>query len=156
MNTHRRSRRVEYDVEPRREFLSRKIAEAKQRSTPILELNLNSGLWLKGASEQVEELFVGEYHRSEQKLAGHEMESLLRNTDSTSITTMYLESGCTHNSPQGTARSLDHWVGPVGKHHFVEECGVRWKTERRLQIIPAGLPRDHMPIILTQRPHTPA
>ena len=37
----------------------KKIAEAKQRRTPILELDLNSGLGLKGASEQVEEPFVG-------------------------------------------------------------------------------------------------
>ena len=74
------------------------------------------------------------------------MESLLRNTDSTSITTMYLEYGPTYFSPQGTSRTLDRWVGPVGIHHIVEECRVLWKTGRRLQIIPAGLPRDHMPI----------
>ena len=41
------------------EFLQKNIAEAKQRSTPILGLDLNSGLGLKGASEQVEEPFVG-------------------------------------------------------------------------------------------------
>ena len=73
---------------------------------------------LKGASEQVEEPFVGEFHRTEQKLAGHEMENLLRNTDSTSITTMFPESGPTYFSPQGTSRTLDHWVGPVGIHHI--------------------------------------
>ena len=55
-------------------------------------LGLNSGLGLKGVSEPIEDPFVGEYHRGKQKLAGHEMESLLRNTDSTSITTMYSES----------------------------------------------------------------
>ena len=73
------------------EFLQKKnIAEAKQRSTSILGLDLNSGLGLKGASEQVEEPLVGEFHRGEQKLAGHEMETLLRPTDSTSITTELL------------------------------------------------------------------
>ena len=48
------------------------IAEAKQRSTPILGLDLNSGLGLKGSSEQVEEPFVGEFHRSEQNVAGRD------------------------------------------------------------------------------------
>ena len=43
------------------------IAEAKQRSTPIMGLDLNSGLGPKGANEQVEEPFVGEFHISEQK-----------------------------------------------------------------------------------------
>ena len=52
------------------------------------------------------------------------MEALLRNTDSTSITTMFAKSGPTCFSPQGTARTLDHWVGPVGIHHIVRECRV--------------------------------
>ena len=133
------------------EFLRKNIVEAKQRSTPILGLDLNSGLGLKGASEQVEEPFVGEIHRSEQKLEGHEMGNLLRNTDSTSIATVFPESGPTYFSPQGTSRTLDHWVGPVGLHHIVEDCRVLWKTERRSQLFPAGLPRDHMPILLTLR-----
>ena len=55
----------------------------------------HSGLGLNGASEQLEESFVGEHHRCEQKMAGHEMESLLRNNDSTSITTLFAESGPT-------------------------------------------------------------
>ena len=35
------------------------MAEAKQRSTPILGLDLNSGLGLKGVDEQVEEPICG-------------------------------------------------------------------------------------------------
>ena len=81
------------------------------------------------------------------------MESLLRNTDSTSITTMYSESGPTCITPQGTSRTLDHRVGPVGIHHIVEECRLLWKTGRRLKIIPAGLPRDRVPVHLNLR-HT--
>ena len=84
-------------------------------------MDLNSGLELKGAIEQVEEPFVGEFHRSGQKLAGHEMENLLRNTDSTSITTMFPESGPTYFSPQGTSRTLDHWVDLL-------EFITLWKT----------------------------
>ena len=79
------------------------------------------------------------------------MEALLRNTDSTSIKTTLAESGPTYFSPQGTARTLDHCVGPVGIHQIVEKCRVLWSTGRRLQLIPAGLPRDHMPILLTLR-----
>ena len=84
---------------------------------------------------------MGEFHKSEQKLAGHEMENLPRNTDSTLTTTMFPESGPTYFSPQGTSRTLDHWVWPVGIHHIVEDCRVLWKTG----------PRDHMPILLTLR-----
>ena len=51
----------------------------------------------------------------------------LRNTDSTKITTMNSECGATYFSPQGTSRSLDHRVGPVGIHHIVEECRVLLK-----------------------------
>ena len=40
------------------EFRQKNIAEAKQRSTPILGLDLNSGLGLKGVNEQVEEPHV--------------------------------------------------------------------------------------------------
>ena len=54
-----------------------------QRSTPILGLDLNSGLASKEASEQVEGPCVGEPHRGEQKLAGNENEGLLRKTDLT-------------------------------------------------------------------------
>ena len=79
------------------------------------------------------------------------METLLRLTDSTSITTNFSESGPAYFSPQGASRTLDHWVGPVGIHHIVEECRVLWRTGRRLQLIPAGLPRDQMPILLTLR-----
>ena len=79
------------------------------------------------------------------------MESLLRNTDSTSITTVHLESGPPYFSPQGTSPTLDHRVGPVGISRIVEDCRVLWKKGRRLQIIPAGPPRDHMPILLNLR-----
>ena len=41
------------------EFLQKNIAEAKQRSTPILGLDLNSELELKEVNEQVEEPYVG-------------------------------------------------------------------------------------------------
>ena len=41
------------------EFLQINIAEAKQRSTPILGLGLNSGWRLNGASDQVGEPYVG-------------------------------------------------------------------------------------------------
>ena len=74
-----------------------------------------------------------EYHRSELELAGHEMESLLRNTD---ITTLYSKSGPAFCSPQGTSGTPDLWVGPVGTRHTVEDCRVLWKTGRRLQSIP--------------------
>ena len=47
-------------------------------------------------------------------------------------------------------------VGPVGIHHMVEECGVLWRTGRRLELIPAGLPRDHMPILFDSKIHTAA
>ena len=77
--------------------------------------------------------------------------NLLRNMDSTSITTMFPDSGLTYFSPQGTSRTLDHWAGPVGIHHIVEECRVLWQTGRRLQLITTGLPRDHLPILLTLR-----
>ena len=87
------------------ELLQKNIAEAKQRSTPILGLDFNSGLGMKGSNEQVEEPYVEEFHRSEKNVAGNEMESLLRNTDGSSITTMYSESGPTNFSPQGTSRT---------------------------------------------------
>ena len=82
------------------------------------------------------------------RFAGYEMEALFRNTDSTSLTTMHPEAGPTYVSPDGTSRTLDHWVGSVGLHQFVEVCRVLWQVGRRLQIIPAGSPRDHLPILL--------
>ena len=63
--------------------------------------------------------------------------SVPRNSDSTSITTMYSESGPTYRPLSRTC-----W-------NSVQDCRVRWKTGRRLQIIPAGLPRDQLPILLT-------
>ena len=67
---------------------------------------------------------MGEFHRGEQTVAGHEMENLLRNTVSTSITTMFPDLGPMCFSPQGPSRTLDHWVGPVGIHHVVEDFRV--------------------------------
>ena len=55
------------------EFHQTHVAEAKHRSTPILSPDLKSGLGLKGTTEQIEEPFVGEHHRGEQMLAGHEI-----------------------------------------------------------------------------------
>ena len=68
-------------------------AEAKQKSTPILGL--------EGLNEQVEEPCVGDFLRCEQKRTrdGHPVEKF---TDSTSITTMFSDSGPTYFSPQGT------------------------------------------------------
>ena len=106
------------------------LQQKHRRSTPILGLDLNSGLGMKGSREQVEGPHVGESPRGEQKVAGYEMEkkNLLRKTDSTSIKTMFPDSGPTYFSPQGTSRTLDHWVGLVGIHHIVEECRVAKTT----------------------------
>ena len=106
----------------------------------LLGLDLTFGLGLKGASEQIEEPFVGEYYTS-----GSWQDTRWKACS---------ESRIVPRSQQST-RNLDprtsHWVGPVGIHHIVEECRVLWKTGRSLQIIPAGLPRDHMPILLNLR-----
>ena len=42
---------------------------------------------------------------------------------------------------------------PVAFHSpwIVDERGVLWRTRRRLQIIPAGLPQDHAPMLSTLR-----
>ena len=48
-----------------------------------------------------------------------------------------------------TTRHITYTGSLVGIHHIVEECRVLWKTEPRLQPIPAELPRDHVPILLT-------
>ena len=87
---------------------------------------------------------MGEYHRGEQKLAGHEM-------DDTLITTMYSESGPTYFSPQGTSRTLDHCVGPVEFTILSKNAGCSGKQDSDSQIIPVGLPRDHVPILLNLR-----
>ena len=53
-----------------------------------------------------------------------------------------------------TTRHIAHTgslLGPFVIHHVVEDCRVLWKTERRLKLIPAGLPRDHTPIPLALR-----
>ena len=66
-------------------------------------------LWVKGsASTGGRNHLLEEW--GEQKLAGHEVESLLRNTHNTSITTMYSESGLTishHKARQ--ARWITGW-----------------------------------------------
>ena len=94
------------------------IADAKQRSTPILGLDLNSGLGLKGLNEQVEEPYVGEILQ-ECAESGRTLENLARNTDSTSIATVFSDSRSAYFSPHGTSRTLDHCVGPIGIHHIV-------------------------------------
>ena len=77
-----------------KEFCSlhhRLLAEKHRRGKTAQHSDLNSGLnlGLKGASDQVEAPFVGDYQRDEQKSAGNEMEGLHRNTDSSSLTIMY-------------------------------------------------------------------
>ena len=65
-------------------FRQKNIAEAKQRSKPILRLGLNSGLGLKGSNEQVKGgALRGKIPQGQAEVAGYEMENLLRNTDST-------------------------------------------------------------------------
>ena len=118
-------------------ILSKKnIAEAKQRSTPILGLDLNSGLGLKGASGQVEEPFVGEGPTEigstrDGKPAAEHGQYLDHNNVSRIWTYVLL-----------TTRHIAH-TGSLG--------GTGWNSSHcgRLQLIPAGLPRDHMPTLLT-------
>ena len=95
------------------EFFQTKIAEAKQRSTPILGLDLVSGLGLKGACDQVEEPFVGEYHGGEQKLAGQQMEGVLRNTDRSQQCTRNPDPRTSHAACSGkTGRRLQVTIRP--------------------------------------------
>ena len=102
------------------EFLKKTVPKRSSKARLFWELDHNSGLVLKGASEQVEETFAEEFHRDEQKRAGHEMESVLRNTDSPWITTMYSESGPTYFSPQGTSKQKNT---SNGKKKKMGKCG---------------------------------
>ena len=97
------------------ESLQKTLPKQSRETPPILGLDLNSGLGLKRTSEQGEEPFVE---------AG-----LLRNTDSTSITRMYSESGPTYFSPQGTSHA-GSMCGTCGNYHIVEECRVHIQEGR--------------------------
>ena len=57
---------------------------------------------------------------------------------------------CTRNLDQRAShherhsRTLDHWVGPVGIHHIVEECRILWKNRTQTTDYPS---------VTTTRPH---
>ena len=89
-------------------------AEGKKSKSPLLEISTGAN----------------------RKLAGHEMENLLRNTDSTSITTMFPDSGPTYFShgAQITAHSATRpRANPVDiEIHFAaseKRSGIRWDLQ---------------------------
>ena len=152
-STHRLSRRTEYDVEPSREsypddtgIIPKKHCRGKAASTQILGLDLNSGLGLKGAREQVEEPFVGRnttgVNRSWQDT---------RWKACFGTRTVPRSQQCTRNLNQRTPHHKAlraRWITGWGLREFItllKIVRVLWKTGCRLQIIQAGLGRDHMP-----------
>ena len=88
-----------------------------------------------------------EHQRDEQKLAGHAREHSL-NFDLYKILGSWPD-------VLPTTRHFTH-TGSLGgtcrnsSHCRRMSCSL-WRTGRRLKIIPAGLPRDHVPILLTLR-----
>ena len=104
------------------DFLRANIASAKQRTTPITGLDLNSGLGLKGSADPLGSPLVGAHHLGQQGLAGHAMERLLRDMAMVSISTMHEGAGPTFFPAAGEPRLLDHWIGPQGIRHIVRRC----------------------------------
>ena len=128
---------------------SKKIAEAKQRSTPILRLHLNSGLGLKGTSRRA---FRGGIPQNPTE-AGKTRDGKLASEHG-----QYPD----HNNVLGIwtcvllikrhlaqAESLGGACGEFMTLLKTVACSGKYGADCRS--ISKGLPRDHLPILLTQR-----
>ena len=89
------------------EFPQKSVAEAKQRSAPILVLDLNSGLGLKGSKRTSRRAFRGRAPQGEPEVGG------IRNGKTAPEHRQYFDHSVLGSWPDATARHFTH-AGSLG------------------------------------------
>ena len=129
------------------EWIHRSLCCAPRRSFPVVGLD-NCKLGMTTFNEYASELLVGDYNTSKQDATGDRILQLMEACDLAAAGTFWPKGGPTFFHHSGSSSTIDQFLIPRWALHNVASYHVAWHSARRLQLIPSGRPRDHVPVLM--------
>jgi len=126
------------------EWLVSELRRAPTRCTPVLAMDLNSGLGSHGGVP-LDSPALGPHGGGEANEAGLQLVELLETFDLTPVNTWHSKGGPTFVHATGASSTIDFVCLPSGLAARVS-CEVLWRPGRRVQLIQHREVRDHLPL----------
>ena len=123
------------------DWVRNRISSWPSRVFPLAAGHLNSGVGMFRDGTQAEGPSVVNSHLSAQNEAGMSLEFRILNT-------MWRTGGPTYCGLAGYRSTIDYILAPLSGLGCVKKVVKCWKMERRVQLIPAAHPRDHLPVLV--------
>ena len=109
--------------------------------------DLNSGVGRFRDETNAECLSVGEFHHASQNEAGDNFVEMSLSPQQGILNTMWRAGGPTYCGLAGHRSTIDHILVTLCSE-CVKKVVTCWKLGRKLQLIPAAHPRDHLPVLV--------
>ena len=91
---------------------------------------------------------VGEFHDASQNMAGDNFVEMSMSLELGILNTLWRTGGPTSCGLAGHPSTIDHILVPLSGSECVKKVVTCWKLGRKLQLIPAAHPRDHLPVLV--------
>ena len=125
-----------------------RLSSWPSRVFPIAAGDLNPGVGRFRDGTQAECASVGEFHNASQNEAGDNFIEMSMSLELGILNTMWRTGGPTYCGLAGHRSTIDHILVPLSGSECVKKVVTCWKLGRRLQLIPAAHPRDHLPVLV--------
>ena len=132
-------------------MLFRWIKSTPRRSLPLVGIDVNSPLGTTSFGEEAPANMMGIYNTGKQNTTGDQLTTYLKVLNMSVAGSYWPQGGPTYFHHTGSCSTIDHILVPNWFLPNIEHLTVAWRSGRRLQQIPSGMPRDHLPIIMKFR-----
>ena len=124
------------------------ITSWPSRVFPLAAGDLNSGVGKFRDGMYAEGPSVGDSHLSTQNEAGNNFVEMAMSLELGILNTMWRTGGPTYCGLAGYRSTIDCILAPLSGLECVKKVVTCWKLGRRVQLIPAAHPRDHLPVLV--------
>ena len=130
------------------DWVRNRISSWPSRVFPLAAGDLNSGVGKFRDGTQAEGPSVRNSHLSTQNEAGDTFVEMAMSLELGILNTMWLTGGPTYCGLAGYRSIIDYILAPLSGLGCVKKVVTCWKLGRRVQLIPAAHPRDHLPVVV--------
>ena len=129
-------------------WVRNRISSWPSRVFPLAAGDLNSGVGKFRDGTHAEGPSVGNSHLSSQNEAGENFVEMVMSLELGILNTMWRTGGPTYCGLAGYRSTIDYILAPLSGLGCVKKVVTCWKLGRRVQLILAAHPRDHLPVLV--------
>ena len=130
------------------DWVRNRISSWPSRVCPLAAGDLNSGVGKFRDGTHAEGPSVGDSHLSTQNEAGDNFVEMAMSLELGILNTMWRTGGPTYCGLAGYRSTIDYILAPLSGLECVKKVVTCWKLGRRVQLIPAAHPPDHLPVLV--------